>query len=122
MKLSNEFVIAIAGKAGQGVLSMGDFMQHIAQNLGLYSFIWVDYPSLIKGGHNIVFIRISDRPIHAPVEYITYLIALDAESIEIHFDEIINKGVLIYDNDIVKQKISRKTTKKREDPCSAQSS
>jgi 2-oxoglutarate ferredoxin oxidoreductase subunit alpha len=114
MKSSNEVVIAIAGKAGQGVLSMGDFMQHIAQNLGLYSFIWVDYPSLIKGGHNIVFIRISDRPIHAPVEYITYLIALDAESIEIHFDEIINKGVLIYDNDIVKQKISRKTTKKQQ--------
>lgn len=111
MKLKNEFVIAIAGKAGQGVLSMGDFIQHIAQNLGLYSFVWVDYPSLIKGGHNVVFIRISDQPIFTPVEYINYLIALDADSVEIHWDEIVKQGVLIYDSDIVKKPISPKTTK-----------
>jgi 2-oxoglutarate ferredoxin oxidoreductase subunit alpha len=114
MKLKNEFVIAIAGKAGQGVLSMGDFIQHIAQNLGLYSFVWVDYPSLIKGGHNVVFVRISDKPIYAPVEYINYLIALDAESVDIHWDEIIKKGVLIYDKDIVKTKISYKPNKSQD--------
>ncbi|MEX0597498.1 MAG: 2-oxoacid:acceptor oxidoreductase subunit alpha [Candidatus Paceibacterota bacterium] len=111
MNLKNEFVIAIAGKAGQGVLSMGDFIQHIAQNVGLYSFVWVDYPSLIKGGHNVVFIRISDKPIHAPVEYINYLIALDAESVDIHWDEITKQGVLIYDSDIVKKEINRKPNK-----------
>ncbi len=111
MNLKNEFVIAISGKAGQGILSMGDFIQHIAQDLGLYSFVWVDYPSLIKGGHNVVFIRISDRPIYAPVEHINYLIALDAESVDIHWDEILKQGVLIYDSDIVKKEISRKPNK-----------
>ena len=113
MKLKNEFVIAIAGKAGQGVLSMGDFIQHIAQDLGLYSFIWLDYPSLIKGGHNVVFIRISDKPVYAPVEDINYLIALDAESVDIHWDEIVKKGVLIYDKDIVKRPITNKSTKEQ---------
>jgi 2-oxoglutarate ferredoxin oxidoreductase subunit alpha len=111
MKLKNEFVIAIAGKAGQGVLSMGDFIQHIAQSLNLYSFVWVDYPSLIKGGHNVVFIRVSNKPVYTPVESIDYLIALDAESVEIHWDEIVEQGVLIYDSDIVKKPISKKTTK-----------
>ena len=111
MKLKNGFVIAIAGKAGQGVLSMGDFIQHIAQSLNLYSFVWVDYPSLIKGGHNVVFIRIAHKPVYTPVESIDYLIALDAESIEIHWDEIVEQGVLIYDSDIVKKTISKKTTK-----------
>lgn len=113
MKLKNEFVIAIAGKAGQGVLSMGDFIQHIAQDLGLYSFIWLDYPSLIKGGHNVVFIRISDKPVYAPVEDINYLISLDAESVDIHWDEIVKKGVLIYDKDIVKRPITNKSTKEQ---------
>lgn len=111
MKLQNEFVIAIAGKAGQGVLSMGDFIQQITKNQGLYSFVWVDYPSLIKGGHNVVFIRISDNPVYAPVDYISYLISLDAESIEIHWDEIIKKGVLLYDKDVVKTEILRKPNK-----------
>jgi 2-oxoglutarate ferredoxin oxidoreductase subunit alpha len=102
MNLKNEFVIAISGKAGQGVLSMGDFIQQIVQNIGLYSFVWVDYPSLIKGGHNVVFIRVSNKPVFAPVEDINYLITLDTESIDIHWDEIVKKGVLIYDIDIVK--------------------
>jgi 2-oxoglutarate ferredoxin oxidoreductase subunit alpha len=111
MNLKNEFVIAISGKAGQGILSMGDFIQQIAHNVGLYSFVWVDYPSLIKGGHNVVFIRIADKPVFSPVEYINYLIALDAESVDIHWDEIEKQGVLIYDKDIVKKEISRKPNK-----------
>lgn len=114
MHVKNEFVIAIAGKAGQGILSMGGFIQSIVKDLGLYSFVWVDYPSLIKGGHNVVFIRISNQPIYAPVEYITYLVALDSESIDIHWDELSSNGVLLYDSDIVKQKLSRKPTKKQE--------
>ena len=93
MKVKNEFVIAIGGKAGQGVLSMGGLIQQLVHDLGLYSFVWVDYPSLIKGGHNVVFVRISDKPVHCPVDYITYLITLDAESIDIHWDEIIKNGV-----------------------------
>lgn len=113
MKSDNEFVIAIGGKAGQGVLSMGDFIRHIVQDLGLYSFIWVDYPSLIKGGHNVVFIRVSNKPVYAPVEYITYFIALDSESIEIHYDEIVSEGVLIYDKDSAKQRIYTKPSKKQ---------
>lgn len=111
MNSKNEFVIAISGKAGQGILSMGDFIQQIAHNVGLYSFAWVDYPSLIKGGHNVVFVRVSDKPVYAPVEHINYLIALDAESVDIHWDEIVKKGVLIYDKDIVKKEISFKTHK-----------
>ncbi len=111
MKLKNEFVIAIAGKAGQGILSMGELIQDICRDIGLYSFVWVDYPSLIKGGHNVVFIRISDTPIYAPVEQINYLITLDAESLEIHWDEIVKKGVLIYDKDIVKKEISQRPNK-----------
>lgn len=111
MNITNEFVIAISGKAGQGVLSMGDFIQQITHNVGLYSFVWVDYPSLIKGGHNVVFVRVSDKPVYAPVEDINYLIALDAESVEIHWDEIVKKGVLIYDKDIVKKEISFKPHK-----------
>lgn len=114
MKVKNEFVIAIGGKAGQGVLSMGGLIQQLVHDLGLYSFVWVDYPSLIKGGHNVVFVRISDKPVHCPVDYITYLITLDAESIDIHWDEIIKNGVLIYDKDIVKIDISRKPNKNQQ--------
>jgi 2-oxoglutarate ferredoxin oxidoreductase subunit alpha len=113
MKIQKEFVIAIGGKAGQGVLSMGNIIQQIAQKQGLYSFVWVDYPSLIKGGHNVVYIRISNEPIYAPVEYITYLVALDEETIDIHYDDIVSQGVLVYDSEVVKQSIHFKSNKKQ---------
>jgi len=46
--------IIIGGKAGAGIKEAGRMLAGILTNLGYYVFGYVDYPSLIRGGHNFV--------------------------------------------------------------------
>lgn len=104
-------MITIGGKAGQGVLSSGTFVKQIMSTLGFYTFNWTEYPSLIKGGHNSVMIRVSTRSIMSPVKRTHVVVALDKVSIEMHWDEIESGGVLIYDSSNIKDNLSATPTK-----------
>ncbi len=108
-----ELVITVGGKAGQGVLSSGAFVEKIISEMGLYTFGWTEYPSLIKGGHNATMVRVSTRPVMAPTNTTNIVIALDQVSIEMHWDEMVEGGVILYDSTLVKQEYSVEPTKDR---------
>jgi len=79
-----ELSIIIGGKAGAGIKEAGRMFARIAANLGYYVFVDVDYPSLIRGGHNFVNIRFSDRKISSAVSKADIIIATDGRSIRAH--------------------------------------
>jgi Pyruvate/2-oxoacid:ferredoxin oxidoreductase gamma subunit len=78
-----DYSIKISGEAGQGIRTIGDTLARVFSRSGLHVFAHQDYESRIRGGHNFVQIRFSDRQVMAPREVIDILVALDKDRIPI---------------------------------------
>lgn len=97
MKSKNSINFMIGGPAGTGVASVGLLFARCLQRSGLYVFGTNDYPSLIKGGHNIYAISAREEPIYSLCGKPDILIALDKKTIEIRSGELSSGAALIYD-------------------------
>lgn len=56
-----------------------------------------DYPSLIRGGHNVITVRIATTPFAAMNRDVHLLVALNAETVTLHKDELSEGAILVYD-------------------------
>ncbi|MBW2983221.1 2-oxoacid:acceptor oxidoreductase subunit alpha [Candidatus Woesearchaeota archaeon] len=92
----------IGGAAGQGVKSSGIIFAKTCTRGGLSAFGYLEYPSLIKGGHNTYQVRVEDRPVRTLVRQLDVLVALNRDTIERHLGELAPGAVVIYDGDRVK--------------------
>ncbi len=99
-----DYSIKIGGEAGQGIQTIGDTLARVFSGSGLHVFAHQDYESRIRGGHNFVQIRFSDKLIMASREVTDILVALDKESISLHEKELSEHGQIIYDSSSLKQK------------------
>ncbi len=96
--MQDRFTIKIAGAAGQGIKSSGLIISKAAKRAGYYTFGYTEYPSLIRGGHNVYQIEISNHLIGSITKDTDVLLALNKESIALHIDEFDRDGgVLITD-------------------------
>ena len=93
----NRLSIKAGGPAGKGVFTVGELLAKTLHNLGLWTVVTKDYPSLIKGGHNTITVRAEPKKIYSDMELIDLLIALDKETIRIHNNELSNGGAIIAD-------------------------
>ncbi len=64
---------------------------------GYHVIGYPEYPSLIRGGHNTVQIRISDKPIYSPVQHQELLVALNKDAIFYHMNTMAAGGAIVYD-------------------------
>ncbi len=94
----NNATIKIGGEAGTGVLTVGLLLSKLFQRSGLQVFFTNDYPSLIKGGHNTVTVRVAPERIHSLDGAFDILIALDKRTIQTHWAELAPGGAIIYDS------------------------
>ncbi len=92
----------IGGEAGYGIMTTGVTMSKIFTRLGLSVFDYVEYPSLIRGGHNAYFVRASTEVIHAPKKTVDILVALNRETIDKHKEELAENAAILYDSNIIK--------------------
>ena len=99
-----EISILIGGKAGDGTRLAGKMIAKIFNRYGYYVFVYDDYQSLIRGGHNFSIIRASKKPIKIHKQEIDVLIALDQKTIDLHQDKLSFEGVLIYDSNVATSK------------------
>ncbi len=102
-----DYTIKIGGEAGQGIQTVGDTLAHIFTRAGYYVFTHQDYESRIRGGHNFYQIRVSERPVTASRSEVHILVALDRESIIEHEKELSDDGHVLYDSEMLKEKIDR---------------
>ena len=65
--------ISIGGQAGQGIKSAGLMLGKVATRSGYNIFTYTEYPSLIRGGHNIMQICISKDAVLSPQQNINLL-------------------------------------------------
>ena len=98
MKTGN-FSFLIGGEAGAGISRSGFLFAKACMRGGLHIFGTNDYQSLIRGGHNFYVVRISDQPIYSQADKVNLVIALNAETVMLHKDELVSGGGIIYDKD-----------------------
>jgi len=97
MKVSN-VSWKLSGEAGYGILSAGLILSKVFSKKGYFVIDNNEYPSLIKGGHSTYTSRISSNEIFSINKSINILVALNRESIELHQDEVMYGGYIIYDD------------------------
>jgi 2-oxoglutarate ferredoxin oxidoreductase subunit alpha len=95
----SELRVKIGGEAGFGIKAAGQTLARSFADAGLNTFDLTEYPSLIRGGHNNYKLRVSPNPISSHVEPIDVLIALNRETVDLHLDELVEGGAVIYDPD-----------------------
>ncbi len=92
-----EYSVLIGGKAGEGINTAGLSIAGLFSRLGYRTYMYFDYPSLIRGGHNFAIVRASDRAIGAHRTPVDVLLALDKNSIDNHRQRIRDGTTVIYD-------------------------
>ncbi len=92
-----DYNILIGGSAGQGVDTVGTFIEKSLKRLGYYVFSNKDYMSRIRGGHNFTQVRFSDKPLYAHKDDVDVIIALNEETVRVHREELTEKGKVICD-------------------------
>lgn len=96
--IKNKLTWKVAGAAGDGILNAGLHMfAKSCLRAGYNVFAVAEYPSLIRGGHNHLDVRVSDEDIFSHTRGIDLLIALNKDSVEKHENKINKNGGLIYD-------------------------
>jgi 2-oxoglutarate ferredoxin oxidoreductase subunit alpha len=93
------YSVKIAGEAGQGIKSSGLNLSQYLNNLGFFIYNYLEYPSLIRGGHNVSQVIFSENPVRSPRKTINALIALDQPSLNLHVSELSEKGLAIFDSE-----------------------
>jgi 2-oxoglutarate ferredoxin oxidoreductase subunit alpha len=86
----------IAGQAGEGVMVVSKMVAKLAKRHGLYAFNYLEYPSLIKGGHQTGQVSFSEQPIFSQRRYLDLLIAFSKAAFKEHQEELTKDSIVVY--------------------------
>jgi 2-oxoglutarate ferredoxin oxidoreductase subunit alpha len=93
------FTWKIGGEAGFGIMTTGLLFSKIASRLGYYILDYVEYPSLIRGGHNAYEVCVSDREVTAFKKEIDVLVCLNEETFHKHKNRLTSQSLVLYDKE-----------------------
>lgn len=91
--------IVFGGEAGEGIKSAGNIISRTLVSLGLNVFLYDEYPSLIRGGHNAVFVTYSEHPVYTINKEIDLLVCLDRQTFDLHKQDLGPESLVIYDHE-----------------------
>jgi len=95
----NDYSILIGGEAGQGTRLAGLIIAKLFNHLGYHIYIYEDYQSLIRGGHNFSQIRAAEKEFQSRKEKNDFLLALDERTLNLHKKNLSEKGIIIFNSD-----------------------
>lgn len=78
-------------------MASGTMLCRVFSRLGYHVFSTNEYPSLIRGGHNLVTVRIATTKFEALDKDIHILVALNKETIDLHKNELAADDFVVYD-------------------------
>lgn len=91
------FSLKIGGQAGQGIKSAGLMLAKVATRSGYNIYTYTEYPSLIRGGHNIMQICLGSEEVLAPQKYTNFLICLNQDTLDRHLSELSSGSSILFD-------------------------
>lgn len=92
--------IKLSGPAGSGVFTLGALVSKLFIKVGYNTVCTFDYPSLIKGGHNVCCVRISSETINSEKKEHDILIAFDKLALTQDYSSVKPFGHLFFDKNI----------------------
>ncbi|MFZ2025279.1 MAG: 2-oxoacid:acceptor oxidoreductase subunit alpha [Microgenomates group bacterium] len=95
--MKTDITWGIGGEAGFGIMSSGTMLAKTFSRAGYGVIAGNEYPSLIRGGHNFVSVRITTDRVHAPKKSLQLLIALNKETVDFHKNDLEEHAYLVYD-------------------------
>ncbi len=95
----NGLVWSIGGEAGDGILSAGEAFARACSRGGFHVFTETDLPSIVRGGHNAMQVRVDTDEIFAHAHEIDLLAALNKDTMLQHVNQLKPEGGIIYDGD-----------------------
>jgi 2-oxoglutarate/2-oxoacid ferredoxin oxidoreductase subunit alpha len=98
MKVTN-ITWRIGGQAGCGIDDAGKIFSRMFSRKGYSVIDNIEYPSLVRGGHSTYISRLNSGEIFSLNREINILAALDQRTVELHQDEVIFSGYVLYDGD-----------------------
>jgi 2-oxoglutarate ferredoxin oxidoreductase subunit alpha len=90
-----DFSLLIGGSAGQGIDTFAAILERYLHTMGFFVFSNRDYMSRIRGGHNFIQIRFSDRKLWSHPENHNLIIGLDKTTQELHKERLTDDGIVI---------------------------
>jgi 2-oxoglutarate ferredoxin oxidoreductase subunit alpha len=97
-----EVSVLVGGKAGDGINSAGAMVAQLLNRLGYRIYLYFDYPSLIRGGHNFAIIRGADRPVGTCGKSVDFVLALNQETVDRHRGRWQPDTAIVFNSDLVK--------------------
>jgi len=92
-----KYLWKIGGEAGFGIMTTGLVFSKIASRLGYHIYDFVQYPSLIRGGHNTYDVIFSDE-IQSGLKWeIDCLVCLNKETFDQHKNRLAKDAIVIFD-------------------------
>ena len=91
--------ILIGGEAGQGLKTISSILGKSLFRMGYNIFSSKDYMSRIRGGHNFIKVRFGSEEVNGPTDDLDIIVALNKETIDLHQDDLKDKGIILYDED-----------------------
>jgi len=87
----------IGGEAGFGIMAAGTMLAKAFARHGFYTITANEYPSLIRGGHNVITVGIGSGQFDSLYKTVDILIALNKETIEAHKKELHEGSLVVFD-------------------------
>lgn len=87
----------IGGEAGFGIMAAGNMIARAFARRGYHTFATNEYPSLIRGGHNLVTVRIATKKFASMNRDVHILVSLHNPCIELHKDELNENAIVVFD-------------------------
>ncbi|HEC21121.1 MAG TPA: 2-oxoacid:acceptor oxidoreductase subunit alpha [Candidatus Peregrinibacteria bacterium] len=102
--MQQKLVWQIGGEAGYGIMGAGMIMSKVALRQGYWSYDYPEYPSLIRGGHNVYQVVIGNEKVEAQSRGVDVLVALNEETVEQHLEKVNKGGVVLAEEGVKLQK------------------
>lgn len=102
--MTKDYSILIGGEAGQGSRIAGLIIAKLFNQLGYRIYIYEDYQSLIRGGHNFSQIRASEKEFQSRKKEVDFLLALDKNTLDLHKKNLSKNGIIIFNSDKMESK------------------
>lgn len=97
-----QITVLAGGKTGYGVSDAGMMLCRLFGRLGYHIFMYNDFPSLIRGGHQFVLVRACREHISAHSDKVDLVVAFNQDAIDLHRDRFGANTVVLYDSAEVK--------------------
>ncbi|MEE9211327.1 MAG: 2-oxoacid:acceptor oxidoreductase family protein, partial [Phycisphaeraceae bacterium] len=97
-----DFALAIGGAAGQGIATPGNILARMFVRRGLHLNAYNAYQSIIRGGHILLTVRVSDQEVYSHGDRLDLLLCLNQDTMDRHL-HLMGPGTrVIFNSDTIK--------------------